>query len=462
MLAVLPFDNLNPDLTDDYFSDGLTEEMIAQLGHLHPDRLGVIARTTALTYKHASKDIQQIGRELGVHYVLEGSVRRESSRVRITTQLIQVKDQTQLWSETYDRDEQDILWMQAEVATRVARSLEVELLPQNQPASVHLPHPEAYDAFLKGRYLVSKDTLPDFERSLGYFEQAVQKDPTFAAAYARLAETLVLIVTWRNTASPELIAKAKVAAEKAVTLDPALPEALAALGAVNFWLEWNWLEAEKNITQALALNPSDPAVHLLYASLLLTKEQTTAAHQEIQQALALDPVSRLTNGIAAYCYLRAGQLDQAVIQSRRMLELEPESAVGYSCLTSAYFFQGKYQMAQDLWHQRLLQLGDKNKWLTRLHPNEPERGIADVNRAILEQMMKRLQQGEPVPASSIASIHLSLGNQEQGIEWLEKAVASREPLIVFLKTHPAYARLRTDLRFQKLIHHLGLDSSQRP
>ncbi|HMW00831.1 MAG TPA: winged helix-turn-helix domain-containing protein [Acidobacteriota bacterium] len=460
MLAVLPFDNLNPDLTDEYFSDGLTEEMIAQLGQLHPDRLGVIARTTALTYKHSSKDIQQIGQELGVHYVLEGSVRRESNRVRITTQLIQVKDQTQLWSETYDRDEQDVLWMQADVAARVARSLEVELLPQNQPARGHSPHPEAYDAFLKGCYLVSKDTLPDFERSLGYFEQAIQKDPAFAAAYARLAETQVLIAIWRNTTSPELVAKAKMAAEKAVALDPMLPEALAALGAVNFWLEWNWPEAEKNITQALAFNPSDPAVHLLYASLLLTKEQIASARREIQQALALDPVSRLTNGIAAYCYLRAGQLDEAVTQSRRMLELEPDSAAGYSCLTSAYFFQGNYHMAQELWHKRLLQLGGNNTWLNQLHSDEPERGIADLHRAMLEQMMKRRRQGEPVPASSIASIHFNLGNQEQGIEWLEKAVASREPLVVFLKTHPTYARLRTDSRFQKLVHRLGLDLSQ--
>lgn len=234
------------------------------------------------------------------------------------------------------------------------------------------------------------------------------------------------------------------------------------MGAVNFWLEWNWPEAEKHITQALAFNPSDPAVYLLYASLLLTKEQTTTARREIQQVLALDPVSRLTNGIAAYCYLRAGQLDEAVIQSRRMLELEPDSAAGHSCLTSAYFFQGNYQMAQELWHKCLLQLGDKNKWLNQLHSDELERGIADLHRAMLEQMMKWLRQGEPVPASSIASIHFNLGNQEQGIEWLEKAVASHEPLVIFLKTHPLYAQLRTNLRFQKLVHRLGLDLNQQP
>ncbi len=175
MLAVLPFENLNADAAEDYFSDGLTEEMITQIGGLRPERLGVIARTTALTYKNAKKDIRQIGRELGVSYVLEGSVRREADRVRITAQLIQVSDQTHLWAETYERNERDMLQLQSDVANRVARSLALELLPASSSDSIEARsnNPDAYEAYLKGRYLVTKDTLPDLERSIPYFDEAI-------------------------------------------------------------------------------------------------------------------------------------------------------------------------------------------------------------------------------------------------------------------------------------------------
>ena len=231
MLLVLPIENLTGDSAQDYFSDGLTEEMISRLGSLRPERLGVIARTTALTYKKTGKDIRQIGDELKVGYVLEGSVRREAGRLRITSQLIRVHDQTHLWAETFDREEKDVLGIQREVAARIASSLSLELLPgsSSDAASGKFAKPAAYDAYLKGRFLITKDTPDDLRRSIPYFDQAIAEDPSFAPAYAAQVEALVLLNDWTGNIANSSPEKAKASALKAVELDPALSESYAAL-----------------------------------------------------------------------------------------------------------------------------------------------------------------------------------------------------------------------------------------
>jgi TolB-like protein/DNA-binding winged helix-turn-helix (wHTH) protein len=458
MLAVLPFENLSADATQDYFSDGLTEEMITQLGRLRPQQLGVIARTTALTYKKAKKDIRQIGQELGVNYVLEGSVRREAGRVRITAQLIQVSDQTHLWAETYERGEGAMLQLQSEVADRVASSLVLELLPapRSDSAASKTTQPEAYDAYLKGRYLVTKDTLPDLERSIPYFDQATEKDPNFAAAYAAAVEARVLLATWKNTPAGEVLPKAGADARQAIALDPALAEAYAALGSVNFRFEWNWPEAEKNIKRAVALNPSNPNHHLLYADYLVSRGEIEATVSEVKQAIKLDPVSLLTNGLSAYLYLRAHHYDDAIAQANRMLELEPKSPAAHDCLIRAYSYKGLYQEAREVILKQMRLNGAKPEEIAAFSRGNAKDAILNSYRQNPAKMKAAVQKGSKIPAHSFAATYTQLGDKDRAFEWLEKSFAAREPSFVFLKINPVYDSLHADPRFTDLSKRAGL------
>lgn len=458
MLAVLPFENLNHDATEDYFSDGLTEEMIAQLGRLRPQRLGVIARTTALTYKKTGKDIRQIGRELGVSHVLEGSVRREADRVRITAQLIQVSDQTHLWAETYERSERDLITIQSEVASRVARSLAVELLPAQESNAIsnRTTQPEIYEAYLKGRYLIIKDTLEDFKRSIPYFEQAIERDPNFAPAYVGATQSRVFLATWQNLPAAEVLPKAKADALRAVELDPTSAEAYAALASVNFWLEWNWKDTERNIKRSIELNPSDPHAHILYGNYLLTRGQVDAGIAEVKQALDLDPVSLLTNGLSAYFYLRARQYDDAITQGKKMLELEPSSPAAHHCLRSAYIFKGMYKEAVDVIRNSMSFSGIKQEEIDSITKGDPKEVINELIRQDREEMEAALKKDSKIPASNFAFLYTSLGEKDRAFEWLEKSVALRESLTVYFYIDPFYDSLRSDSRFDTLARQSGL------
>jgi TolB-like protein/Tfp pilus assembly protein PilF len=458
MLAVLPFENLSADTAQDYFSDGLTEELITQLGGLRPQHLGVIARTTALTYKKTKKDIRQIGQELGVNYVLEGSVRREAGRVRITAQLIQVSDQTHLWAETYERGEGDMLKLQSEVADRVASSLALELLPalRSDVTASKTTQPEAYDAYLKGRYLVTKDTLPDLERSIPYFDQATEKDPNFAAAYAAAVDARVLLAVWKNTPAGEVLPKAGADARKAIALDPALAEAYAALGAVNFRFEWNWPEAEKNIKRAVALNPSNPNHHILYADYLVSRGEIEATVSEVKQAIKLDPVSLLTNGLSAFLYLRAHRYDEAIAQANRMLELEPKSPAAHDCLARAYTYKGMYQEAREVMLKQMRLNGDKPEKIAAFSRGDAKEAILNSYRQNPAWMKAAVQKGNKIPAHSFAATYTQIGDKDQAFAWLEKSYAAREPSFVFLKINPVYDSLHSDPRFIELAKRAGL------
>ena len=458
MILVLPFENLNRDPAQDYFSDGLTEEMIAQLGRLQPERLGVIARTTALTYKNTSKDIRQIGRELGVSYVLEGSVRREGERVRITAQLIQVGDQANLWSETYERSERDVLELQSEVAGRVAQSLALELLPPSRPdmKRIRPTDPEAYDAYLKGRFLVTKDTLPDLERSITYFDQATEKDPNFAPAYAAAVDARVLLTTWKNTSTLEATSKAKADASRAVDLDPTLGEAYAALGSVNLWFEWKWSEAEANIKRAIELNPSNPNIHILYASYLISRGQTEQAVSHIKQAVELDPVSLLTTGLSAELHLTAGRYDDAIALSGRMLELEPKSPAAHWFLINAYKAKGMYQEARELILKRMSESGDRQESIDLLKQGDAKEALERMERRQFERMKESLSKGGSQNAAWVSQTFAGMGERDLAFEWLEKAYAERLPSLLFFNIDPGWNPLREDPRFTDFARRMGL------
>src|SRR5579872_3023372 len=331
MLAVLPFENFTGDPGQEYFSDGLTEEMISQLGNLDPAHLGVIARTSVMNYKHSSALIPQIGKDLGVQYVIEGSVRRDSERVRITAQLIQVKDQTHLWAREYDRDLGHLLELQEEIAREVANEIEFSLsgrrpIEATREGTTPLPGAqsyEAYDLYLKGRYFWSKRTGPGFQQAADYFQQAIDKDPNYGPAYAGLADTFGLMSTWYVGPQNELMPKARTAALRALKLDESLAEAHASLALIKENYDYDWRGAEKEFRRAIQLGPQYATAHQWYGEFLSWQGRFEEAFAESQQARQLDPLSLIIASDYASILFDARQYDSALKQCRSLLELDP-------------------------------------------------------------------------------------------------------------------------------------------
>lgn len=456
MLLVLPFENLTNDPMQNYFSDGLTEELITRIGSLQPERLGVIARTTTLTYKKSSKDIRQIGSELGVDYVLEGSVRREPGRLRITSQLIQVADQTHLWAEAFDRSEGDVLDIQSEVAMRVASSLSLELLPgsYSEVAARKLAKPAAYDAYLKGRYLITKDTPEDLTRSIPYFDLAIAEDPDFAPAYAAEVEALILLTSGPGGSAS--LPKAKAAALKAVELSSSYAEGHAALGSVQLWLEWNLRDAEVNLKRAVQLNPYNPLTRINYGRCLLIRGKTEGGINEIKEALKLDPVSLLTTGLAAFTYLNVGRYDEAIALSNRMLELEPESGAARICLFQAYVSKGDYSQALKMTREPMVLDKAKPEELGFLDEGDSKHLLLAGFRKSLRDMKASASRGEKVWTMYGAWLSTRLGERDLAFEWLDKALGERSPLLLYLNIDPRWDGLRSDPRFGHLTNQLHL------
>lgn len=292
MVAVLPFANLSGNPDEDYFSDGMTEEMIAQLGALRAERLGVIARTSALKYKGTHKDVAEIGKELNVEYLVEGSVRRRDGHVRINVRLIQVRDGTELWTESYERGLADVMGIQKEVAQRVARSLALELLPR-QPATAavkHAPEPAALDLYLRGRFFWNKRTEQDIRRSIELFRAAIDKDNEFARAYSGLADAYIVLETYSRAKGTETRPLAREAAMKAVQLDPESAEAHTSLAGIRH-VEWDWAGAEREFRRAIELNRNYATAHQWYSEYLAMLGRHEEAIAEARRAVELDPLS---------------------------------------------------------------------------------------------------------------------------------------------------------------------------
>src|SRR3989442_245229 len=327
MMAVLPFKNLTGDEAQDYFSDGLTEEMITQLGNRDPNHLGVIARTSVMHYKNSQAALDQIGRELGVQYVLEGSVRRDGDKVRIAAQLIQIKDQTHVWARQYDRELSHVLSLQGEIAQAVTDEIQLtlgdhkrtQLASQSSPPQAY----EAYDLYLKAQYFFNKRTAQGFEQAINYFQQATEKDPNYARAYAGLADSYALIGGYSVRPQTEFMPKARAAALRAVEIDENLPEAHTALALIVQNYDWDWQTAEKEFQRAIELNPNYATAHHWYAEHLTWRGRFDEALRESERARQLDPLSLIIaadNGAILY-YSR--QYDRAIAQFRAVREMDP-------------------------------------------------------------------------------------------------------------------------------------------
>src|SRR5262245_17815287 len=455
MLAVLPFENLSGDPEQDYFSDGMSEELITQLGRLQPQRLGVISRTSSMSFKKSNKDMMRVGNELGVAYILAGSVRRDTDRLRITAQLIQVSDQTSLWAETYDRRIQDILTIQSDVAERIAQSLAVKLI-SGQPAAqaqAYLPHPDAHEAYLRGSYLKNKLAREDLERGIGYFEQAVAKDPNYALAYAGLAESWRFLEFFGGVRPPDLRPRAKEAALKAVRLDENLAEAHAALASVKFWYDWDWTGAEQEFKRALVLNPSLAVAHHDYGWYLIARERFDEGLAEVKRSQELDPLSPQANIDVGWACIRVRRYDEAIKQSRRTMELEPSFVQAWGCLMRAYQYKGMLAEALAEGRRIMTRAGSGPEELAALNQDDLALGMRSFEQWVLNHT-KKVAERRYVSAYDWATRYAALGENEQAFEWLEKGYADRDPMMVLLNTDPVVDHLRSEPRFINLLRRI--------
>jgi len=347
MLAVLPFENLTGDAGQDYFSDGMTEEMIAQLGHLDPEHLGVIARTSVMHYKHGHEQLAQIGRELAVQYVLEGSVRRDSGKVRITAQLVQMKEQMPVWSRQYDRELSGLLALQGEIAQEIADEIQPILgtdhkhITADRKSSVSPSSYEAYDLYLKGRYFWNKRTKDGFQQAAEYFQQAIAKDPNYARAYAGLADTFGLMSTWSLVPQNEFMPKARDAALKALRIDASIAEAHASLALVAEHYDYDWQTAEKEFKQAIQLDPGYGTAHQWYAECLSFQGRFDEALAESERAGQLDPLSVVTAPFNETILYFSRQYDRAIEQLGAVRKMDPDFPRS-GALIEAYVHKGQF------------------------------------------------------------------------------------------------------------------------
>ena len=449
MLAVLPFENLSGDPGQDYFSDGLTEEIITQLGALSPEQLGVIARTTSMTYKHTSKSVQQIGQELGVDYVLESSVRRDGDQIRVTAQLIRTRDQVHIWAQSYDRNITGSIVLQEEVARAVANQIEVKLSPAyaNRSTRSH-SDPSANEAYLRGQYFVNQFTAQGYWKAIDYFHQAIDRDPEFAEAYSGLADSYRWLIVTDTLSPSEGGRNMNDAARQSVQLNNSLAESHTSLaGALMTFCDWT--RAESEFQRANALNPSYPGSHRLYAALLASQKRHREALEEINQALRLDPLSLPNNAEVVRTMYYARDYDGALAQGQKAIQLDPAYYRIHFWLGRVYGQKGMHQQAVEESERVLKATPDSTLGLTELAYSLAAAGRTADARTILRTLEER-SRSSWVPAYNLAIIHVALKENDEAFRYLQKAYDEQDWALLVLAVEPRLDPLRSDPRFLEL------------
>jgi len=454
-LAVLPLESLSNDATQDYFADGMTDELISDLGQI--GALRVISRTSVMVYKHARKPLPQIARELNVDAVVEGTVLRSGNRVRITAQLIDASSDKHLWSQSYEGELQDTLALQSQVARAIADQIRINVNPQEQATlkNVKVVNPQAYESFLKGRYFWNKRTADSLKVALAYFNQATEEDPKYAQAYSGLADTYSLLGDWQYAVMTpkEALPKAKAAAIKALELDNTLGEAHNSLAFCLDGFDWDFDSAGKEFRRAIELNPGYATAHHWYAWHLSLLGKYDEAIAEMRKAENLDPLSLIINADLAELLVLAHSYEESIRQSRKTIEMDPNFALAHNQLAQAYL-QTHMQVEAVAELQRAVQLSAGSPTaIANLARAYVASGKKSEAVKLLNDLKKR---SSPVSshASEIAVIYAALGDTDQAMKWLEKGYEERFNPGVLLR--PGFDPLRSDRRFQDLVRRIGL------
>ena len=454
-LAVLPLENLSGDASQEYFSDGMTDELITELGQI--GELRVISRTSIMTYKNTHKSLPEIGRELNVDAVVEGTVLRSGRQVRITAQLIQAAADRHLWAQSYEGDIGDALALQKKVAISIAKEIRIELTPQEQSVLQTARHVnlDAQESYLKGRYFWNKRTADGLRKAIGYFTQASQTDPTYAPAFAGLADSYALLGDWEYgvLAPQEAYPKAKAAAMKAVELDETLGEAHVSLAFSLQNFDWDWGGAEREFTRGMRLSPGYATGHHWYAWYLTAQGKTAEAIAEMKKAESLDPLSLIIGADLAEELVIAHRYDEAIEQSRRTIELDPRFAVAHYELGQAFVQKHMYKEAIVELQKAIEFSGGSSTCTSNLAYAYALSGQREKVDPILEALKKGSKSGLS-NAPEIALVYVSLRDNGQAMSWLERAYQERFNPTILLR--PAFDPLRSDTRFQNLLQRIGL------
>jgi TolB-like protein/DNA-binding winged helix-turn-helix (wHTH) protein/Flp pilus assembly protein TadD len=454
-VAVLPLENLSGDASQEYFADGMTDQLIATLGQI--SALRVISRTSVMLYKGARKPLPQIARELNVDAVIEGSIVRSGGRVRITAQLIEAAVDKHLWAQSYDGDVRDMLALQSRVARAIAEEIRVTVQPSEQAAlrNVKSVNPDAYEAYLKGRYFWNKRTTDALNKAKEYFEEAVAKAPDYAQAYSGLADTYALLGDWQYgvMASSEALPAAKAAASKALELDNTLSEAHTSLGFVLSGFDWNWAAAETEFRRAIDLNPGYATAHHWYAWHLSLMGRHREAIAEMRRARSLDPLSLIINADLAEILLIAHFYDESVQQSRKTIDMDPDFALAHNQLAEAHL---QKHMRDDAIaeFQKAVQLSEGSPIYTA---NLARAYAASGRSTDAAQLLTGLQKRSNAAysnAAEIAMVYAALGEKTQAMAWLERGYDERFNPGVLLR--PGFDSLRADPGFRDMVKRVGL------
>ena len=450
-IAVLPLDNLSGDPAQEYFADGMTEVLIADLARVRG--LRVISRTSSMAYRNSDKTLPQIARELDVDAVVEGSVLRAGDRVRITAQLIEASSDEHLWSDSYERDLRDVLALQGEVAQAIAGEIELKLLSPEKPGKAARPvDPGALEAYLKGRHHWNKRTGAHLRKSIAYFETAIALDPDWALAHSGLAEAYVLLAFYDpSVRTHSSMPRARAAAERALELDDELAPAHTALAAVRFWYDWDWPGTEVEFLRALELDPSYATAHYWYALYRISNKQDAIEHG--QRARELDPLSSLVGTGLGLILLNTDEYDRSIETLRETLEFDPSFVLGRNFLARAYTANGMHDKAVEVAEQ-----------LARSDPGPREvatLALAYAGARRHEDALRILEEvrGSAVYPLDVAFAYAALGEADVAFEWLEKAYERRSLLLTLIRVEPNLDPLRSDPRFQDLVRRIGFPES---
>ncbi len=455
-LAVLPLANLSGDPEQEYLSDGLTQELITQLGRLHPETLSVIARTSVMRYKKTDKTVDQIGRELGVEYLLEGSARREGSRIRISAELIRAADQAQLWADSFERDLSGVLALETDVARKVAGALALKLLPSelSRVASVRAVNPDAYEAYLKGLHHWYTLTPGDLDAALGYFQLALAKDPDYALAHVGVA-LVWLGRAQMGIASPaEATPRGKAAIASALQLDDTLPEAHFTLAAIRAWVDWDWPGAEAEFRRTIELNPSYPDALAYYSHLLMTLGRPDEAMRQARRALEVDPLNPLFHSLYAVDFMFVRKWDEAIAQARTAAATAPTDPVAHAALWYAFSSKGMRREAAAEARIALKLTYDDAAVDTALGAGIAESGYAGAVRRAADALALRFRASYANP-TDVASLYLDAGETDRAMDWLEKGFEVHDQNMPYLGMG-YYDRIRAHPRFQALLRKMNL------
>ena len=454
-VAVMPFLDMSPGKDQEYFCDGMAEELINSLTHIKD--LRVVARTSAFSFKGKDLDVREIGRKLNVDTVLEGSVRKAGDRLRITTQLIDVLEGYHLWSEKYDLVMDDVFAVQDQITLSIVDKLRVKLLGTEREAIFkrYTENLEAYNFYLKGRFFTDKMTADGLHKAISYFEQAIKQDSQYALAYTGLADSYGLLGFYDYMHPKDALAKARMAASEALEIDPALAEAHSSRGFVRLFYDWDWQAAERDFKRAIELNPNYTPTHIWYAFCFAATGSLDKAIREDQRALELDPLSITANVILGTFLLRANQLEQARASFSKALEMDPNLVKTHTVFGQTYILESKYDegLAE---HEKAVSLSNRHPWnLAGLGWAYARAGKKKEALELIAELENR-KKTEYIRPYYFAKIYAGMDEKDHAIHWLNQAFDEHDMSLVHILSDETMSNLRADSRFTELVGKMGL------